>query len=115
MWTPRASIPAVNCSGFEGDLYYALPRSVRRVRAAVALKRPTIKPVTRLHAQTATHDAFRFCGAVTLGTEVPREEPLARYQPAPRTAPDFCIPYPIESGRAHARSTEGTRRRTRRR
>jgi ferredoxin/flavodoxin---NADP+ reductase len=66
-------------AGFEVDLYDALPTPFGLVRAGVAPDHPKIKSVTRVYAKTATHEAFRFFGAVTLGTEVSREDLLARY------------------------------------
>ena len=65
--------------GFEVDLYDALPTPFGLVRAGVAPDHPKIKSVTRVYAKTATHEAFRFFGAVTLGAEVSREDLLARY------------------------------------
>jgi ferredoxin/flavodoxin---NADP+ reductase len=66
-------------AGFEVDLYDALPTPFGLVRAGVAPDHPKIKSVTRVYAKTANHEAFRFFGAVTLGTEVSREDLLARY------------------------------------
>jgi ferredoxin--NADP+ reductase len=66
-------------AGFEVDLYDALPTPFGLVRAGVAPDHPKIKSVTRVYAKTAAHEAFRFFGAVTLGTEVSREDLLARY------------------------------------
>ena len=66
-------------AGFEVDLYDALPTPFGLVRAGVAPDHPKIKSVTRVYAKTATHEAFRFFGAVTLGAEVSREDLLARY------------------------------------
>jgi ferredoxin--NADP+ reductase len=65
--------------GFEVDLYDALPTPFGLVRAGVAPDHPKIKSVTRVYAKTASNPAFRFFGAVTLGTDVTREELLARY------------------------------------
>jgi ferredoxin/flavodoxin---NADP+ reductase len=65
--------------GFEVDLYDALPTPFGLVRAGVAPDHPKIKSVTRVYAKTATHEAFRFFGAVTLGAEVSREDLLERY------------------------------------
>ena len=61
------------------DLYDALPTPFGLVRAGVAPDHPKIKSVTRVYTKTATHEAFRFFGAVTLGSEVSREDLLARY------------------------------------
>jgi ferredoxin--NADP+ reductase len=66
-------------AGFEVDLYDALPTPFGLVRAGVAPDHPKIKSVTRVYAKTATNEAFRFFGAVTLGAEVSREDLLARY------------------------------------
>jgi ferredoxin/flavodoxin---NADP+ reductase len=66
-------------AGFEVDLYDALPTPFGLVRAGVAPDHPKIKSVTRVYAKTAAHEAFRFFGAVTLGSEVSREDLLARY------------------------------------
>jgi ferredoxin--NADP+ reductase len=66
-------------AGFEVDLYDALPTPFGLVRAGVAPDHPKIKSVTRVYAKTAAHEAFRFFGAVTLGSEVSREGLLARY------------------------------------
>jgi ferredoxin/flavodoxin---NADP+ reductase len=65
--------------GFEVDLYDALPTPFGLVRAGVAPDHPKIKSVTRVYTKTASNPAFRFFGAVTLGTDVTREELLARY------------------------------------
>ena len=40
---------------------------------------PKIKSVTRVYTKTASNPAFRFYGAVTLGTDITREDLLARY------------------------------------
>ncbi len=66
-------------AGFEVDLYDALPTPFGLVRAGVAPDHPKIKSVTRVYTKTAAHEAFRFFGAVTLGSEVSREDLLARY------------------------------------
>jgi ferredoxin--NADP+ reductase len=66
-------------AGFEVDLYDALPTPFGLVRAGVAPDHPKIKSVTRVYAKTAGHEAFRFLGGVGLGTDVSREELLARY------------------------------------
>src|SRR5665648_86523 len=66
-------------AGFSVDLYDALPTPFGLVRAGVAPDHPKIKSVTRVYAKTAAHEAFRFFGAVTLGSEVSREDLLARY------------------------------------
>src|ERR1700744_4490976 len=65
--------------GFEVDLYDALPMPFGLVRAGVAPDHPKIKSVTRVYTKTALNPAFRFFGAVTLGTDISREELLARY------------------------------------
>lgn len=65
--------------GFEVDLYDALPTPFGLVRAGVAPDHPKIKSVTRVYAKTATHDRFRFFGAVTLGREISRDDLRARY------------------------------------
>jgi len=66
-------------AGFEVDLFDALPTPFGLVRAGVAPDHPKIKSVTRVYAKTATHEAFRFFGAVMLGAEISREDLLARY------------------------------------
>jgi ferredoxin/flavodoxin---NADP+ reductase len=66
-------------AGFEVDLYDALPTPFGLVRAGVAPDHPKIKSVTRVYAKTAGHDAFRFFGGVGLGTDVSRDDLLARY------------------------------------
>jgi ferredoxin--NADP+ reductase len=66
-------------AGFEVDLYDALPTPFGLVRAGVAPDHPKIKSVTRVYTKTAANEAFRFFGAVTLGSEVSREDLLARY------------------------------------
>ncbi len=66
-------------AGFEVDLYDALPTPFGLVRAGVAPDHPKIKSVTRVYEKTAGHEAFRFFGGVALGTEVSREDLLARY------------------------------------
>ena len=65
--------------GFEVDLYDTLPTPFGLVRAGVAPDHPKIKSVTRVYEKTAKNPAFRFFGGVTLGTEVSREDLLARY------------------------------------
>jgi ferredoxin--NADP+ reductase len=65
--------------GFEVDLFDLLPTPFGLVRAGVAPDHPKIKSVTRVYAKTAQHEAFRFFGGVALGTDVTREELLARY------------------------------------
>jgi ferredoxin/flavodoxin---NADP+ reductase len=65
--------------GFEVDLYDALPTPFGLVRAGVAPDHPKIKSVTRVYTKTASNPAFRFFGAVTLGTDITREDLLARY------------------------------------
>ena len=56
--------------GFEVDLYDALPTPFGLVRAGVAPDHPKIKSVTRVYTKTASNPAFRFFGAVTLGTDI---------------------------------------------
>ena len=65
--------------GFEVDLYDALPTPFGLVRAGVAPDHPKIKSVTRVYTKTASNPSFRFFGGVTLGTDVTRDELLARY------------------------------------
>jgi ferredoxin--NADP+ reductase len=65
--------------GFEVDLYDALPTPYGLVRAGVAPDHPKIKSVTRRYEKTARHPAFRFFGAVELGTDIERHELLERY------------------------------------
>ena len=65
--------------GFAVDLFDALPTPFGLVRAGVAPDHPKIKSVTRVYAKTALHDAFRFFGAVSLGTDLSREDLLSRY------------------------------------
>ena len=66
-------------TGFEVDLFDALPTPYGLVRAGVAPDHPKIKSVTRVYAKTAQHPGFRFFGGVELGGDVAREELLARY------------------------------------
>ncbi|MGA9856965.1 MAG: FAD-dependent oxidoreductase [Solirubrobacteraceae bacterium] len=66
-------------AGFGVDLYDALPTPFGLVRAGVAPDHPKIKSVTRVYAKTAMHEAFRFFGGVSLGTDVSREELTSRY------------------------------------
>jgi ferredoxin--NADP+ reductase len=65
--------------GFEVDLYDVLPTPFGLVRAGVAPDHPKIKSVTRVYSKTAGHEAFRFFGAVQLGSDIAREELLERY------------------------------------
>ena len=65
--------------GFAVDLFDALPTPFGLVRAGVAPDHPKIKSVTRVYAKTAGHEAFRFFGGVTLGTDVTRDELRERY------------------------------------
>src|ERR1700761_2171795 len=67
-------------AGWEVDLFDALPTPFGLVRAGVAPDHPKIKSVTRVYAKTAAHESFRFFGAVSLGSDVSREDLLARYQ-----------------------------------
>lgn len=66
-------------AGFEVDVLDALPTPFGLVRAGVAPDHPKIKRVTRAYERTARHPAFRFFGGVELGSDVQREELLARY------------------------------------
>jgi ferredoxin--NADP+ reductase len=66
-------------AGWEVDLFDALPTPYGLVRAGVAPDHPKIKSVIRVYAKTASHEAFRFFGGVTLGTEVSREDLRARF------------------------------------
>ena len=66
-------------AGFDVDLYDALPTPFGLVRAGVAPDHPKIKSVTRVYAKTAQHEAFRFFGAVTLGSDVTRQDLRERY------------------------------------
>ena len=66
-------------AGFAVDLYDALPTPFGLVRAGVAPDHPKIKSVTRVYAKTAQHSDFRFFGGVQLGTDISREELVARY------------------------------------
>jgi ferredoxin/flavodoxin---NADP+ reductase len=66
-------------AGFAVDLYEALPTPFGLVRAGVAPDHPKIKSVTRVYEKTATHEAFRFFGGITLGTDITREDLLERY------------------------------------
>jgi ferredoxin/flavodoxin---NADP+ reductase len=66
-------------SGFAVDLFDALPTPYGLVRAGVAPDHPKIKSVIRVYAKTASHEAFRFFGGVSLGSDISREELCARY------------------------------------
>ena len=66
-------------AGFAVDLFDALPTPFGLVRAGVAPDHPKIKSVTRVYAKTAGHDAFRFFGGVSLGSDIAREELHERY------------------------------------
>jgi ferredoxin--NADP+ reductase len=66
-------------AGWEVDLFDALPTPYGLVRAGVAPDHPKIKSVTRMYDKTASHESFRFFGAVELGRDVSREDLLARY------------------------------------
>src|ERR1700753_709003 len=66
-------------AGFAVDVYDALPTPFGLVRAGVAPDHPKIKSVIRVYAKTATHESFRFFGGVSLGTDIAREDLLARY------------------------------------
>jgi ferredoxin--NADP+ reductase len=65
--------------GFAVDVYDELPTPYGLVRAGVAPDHPKIKSVIRVYAKTASHEAFRFFGGVSLGADVSREELCARY------------------------------------
>ena len=66
-------------AGFAVDLFDALPTPYGLVRAGVAPDHPKIKSVIRVYAKTASHEAFRFFGGVSLGMDVSPEDLLARY------------------------------------
>jgi ferredoxin--NADP+ reductase len=66
-------------AGFAVDLYDALPTPYGLVRAGVAPDHPKIKSVIRVYAKTASHEAFRFFGGVSLGVHVSPQDLLARY------------------------------------
>jgi ferredoxin/flavodoxin---NADP+ reductase len=66
-------------AGFAVDVYDALPTPYGLVRAGVAPDHPKIKSVTRVYAKTASHEAFRFFGGVSLGRDVTRAELRERY------------------------------------
>jgi ferredoxin/flavodoxin---NADP+ reductase len=66
-------------AGFAVDLYDALPTPYGLVRAGVAPDHPKIKSVIRVYAKTASHQAFRFFGGVSLGVDVSPQDLLARY------------------------------------
>jgi ferredoxin--NADP+ reductase len=66
-------------AGFAVDIYDALPTPFGLVRAGVAPDHPKIKSVIRVYARTATHESFRFFGGVSLGSDISREDLLARY------------------------------------
>jgi ferredoxin/flavodoxin---NADP+ reductase len=66
-------------AGFAVDLFDALPTPYGLVRAGVAPDHPKIKSVIRVYAKTASHEAFRFFGGVSLGVDVSPQELLARY------------------------------------
>jgi ferredoxin--NADP+ reductase len=65
--------------GFEVDLYDALPTPFGLVRSGVAPDHPKIKTITRRFEKTAQHPAFRFFGAIELGSDISREELFERY------------------------------------
>jgi ferredoxin--NADP+ reductase len=96
-------------AGFEVDLYDALPTPFGLVRAGVAPDHPKIKSVTRVYAKTAGHASFRFFGGVQLGTDVSREDLLARYHAviyAVGTATDNRLGIPGEDRRGSHAATE---------
>jgi ferredoxin--NADP+ reductase len=96
-------------AGFEVDLYDALPTPFGLVRAGVAPDHPKIKSVTRVYAKTAGHEAFRFFGCVELGTDVSREDLLARYHAviyAVGTATDNRLGIPGENRPGSHAATE---------
>lgn len=64
---------------FEVDLLDALPTPFGLVRSGVAPDHPKLKSVTRVYEKTAAKPGFRFFGGVRLGSDVTREELLARY------------------------------------
>jgi ferredoxin--NADP+ reductase len=66
-------------AGFAVDLYDALPTPYGLVRAGVAPDHPKIKSVIRVYAKTASHEAFRFFGGVSLGMDISPQDLLARY------------------------------------
>lgn len=66
-------------AGLAVDLYDALPTPYGLVRAGVAPDHPKIKSVIRVYAKTASHEAFRFFGGVSLGTDVSRDDLRERY------------------------------------
>ncbi|HEY1716091.1 MAG TPA: FAD-dependent oxidoreductase [Solirubrobacteraceae bacterium] len=66
-------------AGFAVDLYDTLPTPYGLVRAGVAPDHPKIKSVIRVYAKTASHEAFRFFGGVSLGVDVSPQDLLARY------------------------------------
>ena len=66
-------------AGFAVDVYDTLPTPFGLVRAGVAPDHPKIKSVIRVYAKTATHESFRFFGGVSLGTDISRQDLLARY------------------------------------
>jgi ferredoxin/flavodoxin---NADP+ reductase len=66
-------------AGFAVDVYDTLPTPYGLVRAGVAPDHPKIKSVIRVYAKTAMHESFRFFGGVSLGTDISREDLLARY------------------------------------
>ncbi|MGH7660431.1 MAG: FAD-dependent oxidoreductase, partial [Vulcanimicrobiaceae bacterium] len=61
------------------DIIDRLPAPYGLVRYGVAPDHPKIKSVTRVYERTAANEAFRFFGAVTLGSDISREELLERY------------------------------------
>ncbi|MFL5864445.1 MAG: FAD-dependent oxidoreductase [Solirubrobacteraceae bacterium] len=66
-------------AGFGVDLFDSLPTPYGLVRAGVAPDHPKIKSVTRVYAKTASHEAFRFFGGVSLGIDISPQELLERY------------------------------------
>jgi ferredoxin/flavodoxin---NADP+ reductase len=65
--------------GFEVDLYDALPTPFGLVRSGVAPDHPKIKSITRRFEKTAQHPAFRFFGAIEVGSDVSRAEVFEHY------------------------------------
>src|SRR5438067_4846349 len=61
------------------DVLERLPTPYGLVRAGVAPDHPKIKSVTRVYAKTASHEAFRFFGGVSLGIDISPQELLERY------------------------------------
>jgi ferredoxin/flavodoxin---NADP+ reductase len=73
------------------DMYERLPTPWGLVRAGVAPDHPKIKSIARQFATTATHERFRFFGNVEVGTQVTRNDLLARYD-----AVVYCVGAPAD-------------------